>query len=276
MVTLYVSDLDGTLLNKKKEITPKTAEILNRCIREGMKFSVATARMPYGCDYRLQDLAMTTPGILTNGVFLYDFNKQRYLDVQAMEPEVVKNALKIFRRFGISCFLYFYKKEQLSLYYEDQKMESQVQYYSERALESCSEVKRVDDLFEILQEGKVVYLAVTDCQETLSPVLEELGQVSGLRYAYYLNIYNGLYCLEVFSDQASKKEALLKLKEMTGCDQVVVFGDNLNDLPMIEIADRSYAPANALEEIKGRVTGVLDDCDHDGVAKFLEREWKNK
>ena len=127
METLYVSDLDGTLLNKKKEITPKTAEILNRCIREGMKFSVATARMPYGCDYRLQDLAMTTPGILTNGVFLYDFNQQRYLDVQAMEPEVVKNALKIFRRFGISCFLYLYKKEQLSLYYEDQKMESQVQ-----------------------------------------------------------------------------------------------------------------------------------------------------
>ena len=114
METLYVSDLDGTLLNKKKEITPKTAEILNRCIREGMKFSVATARMPYGCDYRLQDLAMTTPGILTNGVFLYDFNQQRYLDVQAMEPEVVKNALKIFRRFGISCFLYLYKKEQLA------------------------------------------------------------------------------------------------------------------------------------------------------------------
>ena len=66
--------------------------------------------------------------------------------------------------------------------------------------------------------------------------MKELGQVSGLRYAYYLNIYNGLYCLEVFSDQASKKEALLKLKEMTGCDQVVVFGDNLNDLPMIETA----------------------------------------
>ena len=152
-------------------------------------------------------------------------------------------------------------------------MESQVQYYSERALESCSEVKRVDDLFEILQEGKVVYLAVTDCQETLSPVLEELGQVSGLRYAYYLNIYNGLYCLEVFSDQASKKEALLKLKEMTGCDQVVVFGDNLNDLPMIEIADRSYAPANAWRKSKAR-DGVLDDCDHDGVAKILEREWK--
>ena len=56
METLYVSDLDGTLLNKKKEITPKTAEILNRCIQEGMKFSVATARMPYGCDYSCKSL----------------------------------------------------------------------------------------------------------------------------------------------------------------------------------------------------------------------------
>ena len=53
METLYVSDLDGTLLNKKKEITPKTAEILNRCIREGMKFSVATALMAVITDCKI-------------------------------------------------------------------------------------------------------------------------------------------------------------------------------------------------------------------------------
>lgn len=66
----------------------------------------------------------------------------------------------------------------------------------------------------------------------------------------YLNIYNQMYCLEIFSDRASKKNALLKLKEMLGADELVVFGDNYNDVPMIEIADRSYAPANAVLDIK--------------------------
>ena len=47
MSTLYVSDLDGTLFNKKKAISEKSAEILNKCLDKGMQFAVATARMPY-------------------------------------------------------------------------------------------------------------------------------------------------------------------------------------------------------------------------------------
>lgn len=73
---------------------------------------------------------------------------------------------------------------------------------------------------------------------------------------------------------ASKKMALRKLRDLVECDEVVVFGDNLNDLSMIEIADRSYAPANALEEVKSRVNQVLESCDQDGVAKFLAKEWE--
>ena len=53
MKTLYISDLDGTLFNKSKKISIFTADVINKCIEEGMLFSVATARMPYGCDYRL-------------------------------------------------------------------------------------------------------------------------------------------------------------------------------------------------------------------------------
>ena len=61
MSTLYVSDLDGTLFNKKKAISEKSAEILNKCLDKGMQFAVATARMPYGCDTRLVALHMKTP-----------------------------------------------------------------------------------------------------------------------------------------------------------------------------------------------------------------------
>ena len=59
-------------------------------------------------------------------------------------------------------------------------------------------------------------------------------------------------------------------------DEIVVFGDNLNDISMIEIADRSYAPENALPEVKQIVNRVLLDCDHDGVANFLAEEWNVK
>ena len=104
--TLYVSDLDGTLLNKKKEITGYTAEVLNRCIEKGMRFAVATARMPYGCDYRLENIHMNIPGILTNGVFLYDFQKGKIISAEEMTEEGAVQVTEAFHRHGLSCFVY--------------------------------------------------------------------------------------------------------------------------------------------------------------------------
>lgn len=270
---LYVSDLDGTLLDSKKRITTYTADVLNRCMDKGMKFAVATARMPYGCDYRLQEIHMNTPGIVTNGVFLYDFKEKKIISAEEIKKESAEKAIEVFEGHGMSCFVYILSEGNISLYYGDKNLEAQIQYYSDRALESCEKIVCTDQLRDALLEGQVAYITYTGEKEKLEPVCKDLDQIPGLSYSFYLNIYNGWYCLEIFSKNASKKNALLKLKKMIHCDEIVVFGDNFNDLSMIELSDRSYAPSNALPEVKERVTEVLDDCDHDGVAKFLEKEW---
>ncbi|MEG2677056.1 MAG: HAD hydrolase family protein, partial [Oscillospiraceae bacterium] len=79
MKTLYVSDLDGTLLTSEKKLTKATIELLNKSIAEGAQFAIATARMPYACDYRMKEINLNIPSILTNGVFLYDFSKGKYV-----------------------------------------------------------------------------------------------------------------------------------------------------------------------------------------------------
>ena len=126
---------------------------------------------------------------------------------------------------------------------------------------------------EVPVQGRIVYITYTGEKDVLEPICQKLDRIGHLSYSFYLNIYNGWYCLEIFSDTASKKNALKKLARMMECEELVVFGDNLNDLSMIEIADRSYAPENALLEVKQVVTEVLADCDHDGVARFLKDEW---
>lgn len=272
--SLYVSDLDGTLLNSEKKITPYTADILNQCINKGMKFAVATARMPYGCDYRLEEIHMDTPGIVTNGVFIYDFKEKQIVSAEVIEPESAKQAVEAFQKHGMSCFVYILSEGTISLYYGDKVLEEQTQYYSGRALEACRKIVCTENLLDAFQNGQVAYITYTGEKEQLEPVCKDLDQISGLDYTFYLNIYNGWYCLEIFSNKASKRNALLKLKEMLQCEELVVFGDNLNDLSMIEISDRSYAPANALDEVKARVNKVLNDCNHDGVAEFLKEEWK--
>lgn len=273
MKSLYISDLDGTLFNSNKKITEYTAQVINSCIQKGMQFTIATARMAYACDYRLASLNLSTPGILTNGVFLYDFKTKKYMNVEEIPDQVVPQVIDVFEKHGKPCFLYTFFQDKLSIYYNDASLTEQTQYYSAKALEYCAEVKITPDLLLAAKNKQVVYVTLSGTEEQLAPVCEEIKQINGVAYSYYLNIYNGLYCLEVFSHKASKKTALRKLKGMFDCDEVVVFGDNLNDLSMIEIADRSYAPMNGLPEVKNKVTAVIDDCDHDGVAKFLAKEF---
>lgn len=273
MKSLYVSDLDGTLFNKKKRISDRSADIINRCIEKGMQFSVATARMPYGCDYRLKDLHMNVPGIVTNGVFLYDFQSEEIISAEAVPVSAVQKVIRAFKDCGMSCFLYTYDSRGISIYYDEKRMEEQTQYYSDRALQKCAEVTFTKKAEEMVQKGDSVYLTCTGTEEELKPVCRKMDEIEEIKYSFYLNIYNGMYCLEVFSAHASKKNALKKLMKITGSEELVVFGDNFNDLSMIEIADRSYAPMNALPEIKKVVDRVLPDCDHDGVAAFLAEEW---
>lgn len=273
MKSLYVADLDGTLFNSKKQVTDYTAHVLNTCIDKGMLFSVATARMPYGCDYRLSKINLNTPSILTNGVFLYDFNKKEYLLTETIENSTANQIVEAFKRHQQTPFLYTFSDNSINIYYGNEKMLSQTQYYSDRAKEACGEIALVSDYEKQLAKSEAVYFALTGEKEQLEPIADDISKIENAGCAYYLNIYNGLYCLEVFSGNASKKNALRKFMELYNIDELTVFGDNLNDLSMFEIADFSYATGNALPEVKAVATAVLDDCDHDGVAKFLSEKW---
>jgi len=272
MKTLYVSDLDGTLFTTKKTLTDTTIQLLNKCIQQGALFAVATARMPYGCDYRLKALRLNTPSVLTNGVFLYNFETKEYLSVETIPDEAAHQVLNAFAQHNVNVFLYTFADEQISIYYNDPALTAQTQYYSDRALESCSTVVLEPDLSARVSGGNVCYLACTGPREALEPVVQTIQALEGVSCAFYLNIYNGLYCVEVFSEHASKKNALARLKTMLGCDEIVVFGDNLNDLSMFEIADRSYAVENALDVVKEQATGTIASCNEDGVARFMQAE----
>ena len=91
-------------------------------------------------------------------------------------------------------------------------MASQTQYYSDRALECCKSVEYLSDLSSVVK-GLCLHLACTDTEEKLKPIHDAIADIPGISCAYYLNIYNGLYCIEIFSDRATKKHALLELKE---------------------------------------------------------------
>ena len=71
--------------------------------------------------------------------------------------------------------------------------------------------------------------------------------------------------------KATKATAAIELKQLLGCDKLVVFGDGLNDMSMFAVADESYAMANAVHELKKIASAVIDSNNNDGVARWLEK-----
>lgn len=74
--------------------------------------------------------------------------------------------------------------------------------------------------------------------------------------------------------EVSKAHAITQLKNLLGCDRLVVFGDGENDRDMFEIADEAYAVENAVAGLKNRATAVIGSNDSDGVARWLEEHFQ--
>ena len=86
---------------------------------------------------------------------------------------------------------------------------------------------------------------------------------------FYKDNYSDLYFLEIISKTVSKASGALEVKEIVGADKMVAFGDNLNDIPLFEIADESYAVSNAEDKLKKIATGVIGCNDDDSVAEYI-------
>ena len=93
---------------------------------------------------------------------------------------------------------------------------------------------------------------------------------------YRDNYVPDMYYLEIITKNVSKASGVLTVKEMVGADKIVVFGDNLNDIPMFQVADECYAVSNAEKELKSIATAVINSNDEDAVAEFLLSMYKKQ
>ena len=118
MKTLYVSDLDGTLLNPQAELSPSTAEKLNQLIHQGLSFSAATARTWETVQYLLQDVQLSLPLVLMNGVCLFDPVEKNYIHVSTIAREPLERLFCAMEQAGVHGFLYQIQGKRMIVSYE--------------------------------------------------------------------------------------------------------------------------------------------------------------
>jgi len=273
--TLYVSDLDGTLLLPEECLSPFTAETIRRLTAEGMLFSYATARSLSTARKVTGALgALHLPVIVNNGGGILDAADGKILEAVYFEPDEIDFVKTVLREAGLSPMVYSRSGDRADserVAYVPEDLSQGMLYY----LKTRTGDKRLRAVSpEALFTGNIFYF--TTIRDRLEEVEAAAARIRGDgRFAVYLqkDLYSESYYFEVVPKRTTKANAVRRLAERCGCDRIVCFGDGVNDLPMFETADECYAVDNADEALKAAATAVIGSNREDGVAKKLLTLW---
>lgn len=273
--TLYVSDLDGTLLDRRDRIPAHTADALNALISKGMLFTFATARSWHSAHVVTEGLSPRLPWIVHNGAMLCDGKTGERTDQMYFTHSQRREILSRSEALGLWPLSYgILEGEEKVFYLEDINRHPGMEYYIDhrRGDKRLSPVKDK----EALLQGETYYFTFIHDREALRPLWADVRDLPWVNLVFQQELYQKEYWLEITPREATKARAALRLKERLGCDRLVAFGDAMNDLPLFGVADESYAVENALPEVKEAATGVIGTNEQGGVARFLMERFERE
>lgn len=280
MRTLFVSDLDGTLLTPQSEVSHTSAQMLNEAIARGAAFTIATARTPATVITLLSELDMRIPAVVMTGGAFYDFHAGKLTQPIFMDAQIATSLLADWRSVGLSTFVYTLDLNGvLQVYHTGKLSDTERDFMSQRAGTPC---KR----FNVPSNGESDI--PTDLSRTMlffgmqpteparrfyEQVCKDYGDT--ITPQFYHDIYGEeIGELEMFPRGVNKASALEKLASDLAIDRLVVFGDNVNDIPMMRLADEAIAVGNAKDVVKEHASAVIGPNTDDSVARFILAETK--
>lgn len=265
MNTLYLTDLDGTLLNKDSRLSEFSRETINRLIQQGMLFSYATARSLSSASNVTEGLRLKLPVIVHNGTFLADSVNGEIKEAVTFTPRERLRIHGVLQEYGIYPLVYSFIEGKQRVSWLGEKENEGISFYIQNR-RGDPRLRCVGSEAE-LYEGESFYYTCIGTQAELAPVYIRLK--AELNCIFQKELYRPEFWCEILPRGASKANAARRLTKWCGNHRLVVFGDALNDMPMFEAGDESYAPENAVEQVRRAATGLILSNEKDGVAHWL-------
>lgn len=256
-IKLIVSDMDGTLLNSKHEVSPQFFEAFKKLKERGIKFAVASGRQYYSLRERMEPVKDEMIYIAENGAIVMDDGVEKHLVPMNMDlvRDIVNEVRELDNKYLILC-----GRKQAYIEKDDPE-------FMEPFLNHYEKYKVVEDLLKVEDD---VILKVTICD--LSGAEENtLPHVAHFKKDLQVKL-SGEIWIDFNDKEAQKGNALKALQKSLGIkkEETIAFGDYLNDLELFDNAARSYAMQNAHEEVKAIATHHAGSNDELGVEKVLE------
>jgi Cof subfamily protein (haloacid dehalogenase superfamily) len=277
---VYISDLDGTLLQDDACLSAYSREALNDLLAQGLRFTVASARSVVSIHQMLAGLKLELPVVEMNGAFLSDLATCRHLKIHSIERAAAETAYGLITGCGYLPFISTFNGQEDCLYHGEIRNEGMAWYLGDRRKSRDSRLRDIDRLPDALREQVICLNTIGRQAELIELEARIKEQLDGSLVTLLMeNKYSpGWYWLTLHSPRATKDQAIRGLIADYGLGELelVVFGDNYNDIPMFQMADRAYAVENASASLKPLATAIIGPNSEDSVAGFLQHDWRDR
>ena len=262
-IRLVALDLDGTVFNDKKEITPRTLAAIRNAVARGVAVLPATGRTASGIPAAFTSIPGVRYALTSNGASVVDLQTGQQL---VKQPFATADALKIYdilARGGGMMSIFIggksYTTRENAAHHMDVVPENLREYFRTTRVEvedmpatlqaHAHEIEKYSMLYHNEAERDAAWRAI----EAACPGMELTSSLPGN--------------MEINAPGVTKGSGLLALRR----EQTMAVGDSGNDRAMIEAAGLGVAMGNATDDIKEIADATTDDNNHDGVAKAIEK-----
>ncbi len=263
MYPVVISDLDGTLLTKQHEISPRTREVIHALSERGIKFVFATGRHYQDVEKIRAQLGVDMYLITSNGARVHDPAGNRIIE-HNIKPELVQKLLSLRKLFADCVHTSVYKGEQWLVEFEHPELNnfSQASGFNYQLTDFDLLPVPTPDIQKVFFAAK--------SHEDLLPLSEQAKTRFGeqLSMAFSLPV-----CFEVMAEGVNKGLALGEVLQLEGYDfdHAIAFGDGMNDLEMLSSVGKGLVMGNADPKLLNRLPGHerIGHCDQHAVAEYL-------
>ncbi|MFD2305718.1 sugar-phosphatase [Enterococcus termitis] len=262
-VKLVAIDIDGTLLDSNRNITPKVKETLQKANEKGIYIVLCTGRPLPGVKEQLTELdlygdndyVITYNGSLVQAtksneiISQYSLSYDDFLEIELMSRKVGTHLHTI---------------DDKAVYTANRDI-GKYTVHEAYLVDMPLKYRAVD---EMTPDMSIIKMMMIDEPDVLDKAISQLPESFTSKYT---TVKSTEFYFEILNKEASKGNALAKLAEHLGIDQseTMAIGDNENDLSMIEYAGIGVAMGNATENIKRAADIQTSSNDEDGVAEVL-------
>ncbi len=257
-IKLVAVDMDGTLLNSKKQLPTDFYPVFHRLQAQGIQFAIASGRQYHNLVAEVMPVKEHIIFIAENGSYVVHNDTE--ILVQPLEQSRAHSLVETARAIKDVYIILCGKKQAYIESSDPVFLEHVNMYYNKYLL--------VDDLLQV--EG----------DEVLKIALCDFGGSEQNSYPHFKPLENdiqvkvsGALWLDLSDRLANKGRALKAVQELyhIGYNETMVFGDYMNDLEMMQEGYFSYAMANAHPDVKAAARFIAESNDNNGVMKVVSR-----